>query len=67
MNNSFEEAINEYKNKKFIVDGHILEIIEFMFYQLGKEQTDKNLWVQLGKLAEAYFNGNYIKEIRDEN
>ena len=61
--------INEYKNKKFIVDGHILWLLEFMFHKLEEteQDVDRVLWVQLGKLAEAYFNGNYLKEIRDEN
>lgn len=54
------------KDKKFIVDGHIISLLEFMFRKLEetKQDADKVLWVQLGKLAEAYYNGGYIEEVK---
>lgn len=58
--------ISYKEGKKFIVDGHILGLLEFMFHKLEEteQDADKVLWVHLGKLAEAYFNGGYIKEIK---
>ena len=55
-----------FKNKKFIVDGHILFLIDFMFRKLDEtnKDVDKVLWVQLGRLAEAYYNGDYIEEFK---
>lgn len=56
----------DFKNKKFIVDGHILFLIDFMFRRLDEtdKDVDKVLWVQLGRLAEAYYSGDYIKEFK---
>ena len=55
-----------FKDKKFIVDGRILFLIDSMFRKLDETEkdVDKVLWVQLGRLAEAYYSGYYIKEFK---